>query len=218
MKNMTNIRSKWDFLCGKLWALNRDECFDILNAHYSEPHRHYHNFDHIIYCLDLADKVRGLNNKHCLELELAIWFHDIVYSVTEPNNEEKSVIVFNSSIDNLNAKVYVSKVKINSLILRTKTHKQTNSSSSLSNLMSDIDLAILGDEPEKYDVYEKNIREEYSFVPIDAYQAARSNILNDFLLRDHIYHTSLLKPREKMARANLQRAINNLCVSQVNNL
>ena len=75
---------------------------------------------------------------------------------------------------------------------------------------SDIDLAILGDDPEKYDIYEENIRKEYSFVPLDVYQSARASILSDFLSRENIYHTSLIKPREEMARDNLKRAIENL--------
>ncbi len=45
----------------------------------------------------------------------------------------------------------------------------------------DIDLSILGSPLDKFYDYEKNIRKEYEFVPIDLFREKRSELLKSFL-------------------------------------
>jgi predicted metal-dependent HD superfamily phosphohydrolase len=60
---------------------------------YSEPQRFYHTLTHIEHCLSLFDKIR-----HELEkpdaIELAIWFHDVIYQPGAKNNEQLSADLF----------------------------------------------------------------------------------------------------------------------------
>ncbi|MFV2032544.1 MAG: metal-dependent hydrolase, partial [Gammaproteobacteria bacterium] len=56
---------------------------------YSEPQRYYHTLDHIEHCLSLFDKIcSSLQSPEALEL--AIWFHDIIYRPGSESNEQLS--------------------------------------------------------------------------------------------------------------------------------
>ena len=62
--------------------------------------------------------------------------------------------------------------------------------------------------PEKFDENSAQIREEYSFVPEDAFMAGRKTVLQGFLGRPRLYLTPECHDRfEGQARDNLKRAI-----------
>jgi len=209
-----NIKNRWAYLCGKLWAYNVDGSYDILSHHYNEDHRHYHTFGHILYCLRLMDGLvekTSMSSKQSLELELAIWFHDVIYDPRSSDNEQDSVSVFKSVLSSLKTKTFISEEKVSSLILRTKTHVPDNMcQSDYPNYLNDIDLAILGDSDTAFDEYENNIREEYSWVPPEMFAEKRKEILLGFLNRDRIYHTSFFKDRNDIAKNNIQRSLEKL--------
>ena len=75
----------------------------------------------------------------------------------------------------------------------------------------DIDLAILGHRGEKFDQYEIDVRSEYRDVPEEMWKEGRTQVLDDFLKRDYIYHTpSFKKFFEMQARKNITKSINKL--------
>ena len=75
-------------------------------------------------------------------------------------------------------------------------------------LMVDVDLAILGASVDRFDEYECQVREEYSWVPGWLFRRKRREILRAFLLRPHIFNTEyFLATYEQHARANLERSI-----------
>jgi predicted metal-dependent HD superfamily phosphohydrolase len=60
--------------------------FDELVRKYTEPHRHYHNLNHINTCLIAFDQtVDNISDKFCVEV--AIWFHDVIYDPQKGDNE-----------------------------------------------------------------------------------------------------------------------------------
>jgi predicted metal-dependent HD superfamily phosphohydrolase len=78
-------------------------------------------------------------------------------------------------------------------------------------LLVDVDLAILGAAPERFDEYERQVREEYSWVPGFLFRRKRREILEGFLARPHVYSTDhFLACYEAAARANLVRSIERL--------
>ena len=78
-------------------------------------------------------------------------------------------------------------------------------------LLQDIDLSILGADAELYDRYEGWIRQEYDFVPEEAFRKGRGAVLKGFLDQGVIYHTAELRERlEVLARDNLSRALGKL--------
>ena len=64
-----------------------------LTDSYSEPQRYYHTLDHIEHCLSLFDKICSeVENPEALEL--AIWYHDVVYTPGAKDNEQLSADLF----------------------------------------------------------------------------------------------------------------------------
>ena len=77
--------------------------------------------------------------------------------------------------------------------------------------MIDVDLAILGTPAERFDEYERQVRDEYSWVPGFLFRRKRREILTAFLARPHVYNTERFRVRyEAVARANLARSIERL--------
>lgn len=65
---------------------------------YSEPQRFYHTLAHIEHCLSLFDKIRSkVQNPDALEL--AIWYHDVVYLPGAIDNEQLSADQFMATSD-----------------------------------------------------------------------------------------------------------------------
>jgi predicted metal-dependent HD superfamily phosphohydrolase len=72
----------------------------------------------------------------------------------------------------------------------------------------DVDLAILGADAARFDEYEKQVREEYRWVPAMLYRRTRKAILQGFLSRPTIYRMPLFIERyERPARENLARSL-----------
>lgn len=67
-----------------------------LSTLYSEPHRKYHNLQHIHYCLRQAKEVLGAAVP--LGIHHAIWFHDAVYDpyAAKGTNENNSFSLYDS--------------------------------------------------------------------------------------------------------------------------
>jgi len=77
--------------------------------------------------------------------------------------------------------------------------------------MLDIDLSILGTQPDVYDEFERNIRREYKHVPAFIFRKKRKAILEGFLARNMIYVTKHFQHMlENQARINLIRAVSQL--------
>ncbi|MEA5468385.1 hypothetical protein VB714_05850 [Spirulina sp. 06S082] len=57
----------------------------ILDA-YREKHRYYHTLQHIEECLILYDRLPTKSPT----VEIALWFHDVIYNPQGPNNEMQS--------------------------------------------------------------------------------------------------------------------------------
>ena len=65
------------------------ETYEELLRRYREPHRAYHNCQHLQECL----QVRRLINAAChapAEVDLALWFHDAIYDPLRSDNELRS--------------------------------------------------------------------------------------------------------------------------------
>lgn len=100
------------------------------------------------------------------ELHAIIWFHDIVYVPGAPDNEERSAVLANELLVSNNLDVgFVCRV-----IRETKTH---HSSTAIGKLFNDMDMAILGSSPERYQRYTQQIREEFKAIPDDKFIPGR---------------------------------------------
>lgn len=171
---------------------------------YSEPHRHYHNLCHLAECLSELGSAPHLA-RDPLSVEFALWFHDAVYDTQAKDNEEQSAVLACECLSQAGlSRAFGSRVT--DLIMATK-HSATPTDPDAA-LVTDIDLSILGREASRFKEYEAQIRQEYSWVPAEAFAAGRGKILEQFLNRPRIYfHDAFFSKYENQARANIQGSL-----------
>jgi predicted metal-dependent HD superfamily phosphohydrolase len=179
---------------------------ELMSA-YNSPHRHYHSLQHLRECLDLFERHATAADEPA-EIEIALWFHDAVYDITATDNEAKSAELATTSLTA--AGVNPDKIaRIHEHILATRHSALPVGRDQ--QLLVDIDLAILGANRERFAEYERQVREEYSWVPSPIFQHTRAAILREFLARSPIYNTPALREElEARARDNLARSLEQL--------
>ena len=183
------------------------DIFQTLINHYKESHRHYHNFSHIEAGLELFELV-GDHLKHPDIIKCAWWFHDIIYIPSFEHNELASAefaktLLLQARIDEATtSKIYYS-------ILFTN-HTDTPVDSDTRFLL-DVDLAILGEESEIFQTYEKQIRREFTHLSDEDFTKGRLQFIQQLLAKYRIYFTPLFqKHYEQQARKNLRTSYENL--------
>ena len=202
------VKTKWTELWQKLGVKGAQEShLDTMVAHYSEPHRAYHNLAHISDCLEQFGPVRSRAH-NAGAVELAIWYHDVIYDPRAKDNEERSAEVAVHVAGEAGLPVSFQE-SVKALILATKKHDASLDRDAA--LIVDVDLSILGRDPDRFDQYESQIRQEYNWVSEEAFAAGRTAVLESFLARPAIYGTEFFKSRyERHARENLERSIRSL--------
>ena len=176
---------------------------DVLQR-WDEPHRKYHTLQHLAECLALVDRDRELA-EHPGEVAIAVWFHDAVYDTSRHDNEGASADWASRVLREAGASADVVE-RVHALVMAT-CHDEVPATAD-ARLLVDIDLAILGAAPARFDEYERQIRAEYGFVPEPRFRAKRSAILRAFLDRPALFSTPAYAARfDVPARATLARAI-----------
>ncbi len=184
-------------------AGNGEGLFHSLIARYRESHRKYHTLQHLTECLAAFEEVRHLA-LHPAEVEAALWFHDAVYAARRTDNEERCASWAKTELVAAGAPHDVSE-RVSSLVLATKHDAMPATPDE--QVLVDIDLAILGAPEARFAEYERQVREEYSFVPGFLFRRKRRTILQSFLDRPRIYSTVHFNTAlEQSARENLLRA------------
>ncbi|HSI59717.1 MAG TPA: N-methyl-D-aspartate receptor NMDAR2C subunit [Ideonella sp.] len=177
---------------------------DALLARYAEPHRRYHTLQHLAECIAQLEPARHLA-EHPGEVEIALWFHDAVYELQSKQNEADSAAWAEQAL----AQAGVAEAgvrRVGALVMATR-HDALPSAAD-EQLLVDVDLAILGAPPARFAEYERQVREEYAWVPEPAFQQGRSAVLQQFLQREAIYSTLLFRERlEASARDNLRSSL-----------
>lgn len=179
-----------------------DTAWTQLSSLYLEEGRAYHNLTHIAHMLELMDR-HLLDDEQSIELQLAIWYHDVIYDPKSKENELKSAELCKKVLNDLSKLSSESINKVYLLIMSTQGHSPRMEGEE--NLwMLDLDLSILGAEKERYELYSKEIREEYHFYPEEDYRKGRCQVLGYFLDRKKIYFSELFQGLfEDKARQNL---------------
>jgi predicted metal-dependent HD superfamily phosphohydrolase len=177
-----------------------------LVARYREPHRAYHNLDHIADCLEKLDLARPiLRQDEADAVELALWWHDAVYDAKAGDNEERSAVLFRDAAASHRIAAPLAE-KVERLILLTKTHAPGPDAAEQA--MIDIDLSILGAPLARFAAYDEGIRREYAHIPEDVWRERRARVLDGFLARPRLFATALFHERfDTQARQNLSRAL-----------
>jgi predicted metal-dependent HD superfamily phosphohydrolase len=186
------------------------QLYDEIIAKYDEAHRHYHKLQHLAECLEKFAELHHLAANPA-EIELALWFHDAVYEPKSHNNEQLSADWARSSVLKAGLDKTIAD-HIYNLILATQHHAKPEATDT--KILIDVDLAILGAAPERYNEYEQQIRQEYSHVPEITFRQKRAEILQHFLAQPTLFNTPLFIERyEQQARLNMKHALEQLCLS-----
>ena len=147
----------------------------ILTNLYREGHRNYHDLTHIAQMFDMA---RVMKAKLSEVQTLAIWYHDAIYQPGRSDNESRSAYLAKEHLNGVLEEKDLNLLE--TIIMDTKDHIPSTPESSL---VLDLDMSILGANPDSYKIYMKLIRKEYASVPYNKYVMGRSMVLEDFLAK-----------------------------------
>lgn len=171
---------------------------------YSEPKRFYHKIERIEAIVtelkEVKDRIEDWNT-----VLFSVFYHDIIYKASSNSNEEDSAKLAMQRLSEI--KYPAEKIdKCAQLIIATKNHQFSEDADT--NWLTDADLAILGQNPETYQAYADNIREEYTLYPDFLYNSGRKKALQHFLQMDSIYKTEhFINKYENQARINIQNEL-----------
>lgn len=174
---------------------------DLLKR-WSEPQRRYHTLDHLTAVLDRIDTLAEYADDPDV-VRLAAWFHDAVYLPERSTNEERSARLAERALPE--AGVSQEKTReVARLVRLTVTHDPADDDPN-GQVLCDADLAVLASPPEAYAAYAAAVREEYGFVPDEAFRAGRAAVLRQLLSLPRLFRTPYGEREwEERARENLR--------------
>jgi predicted metal-dependent HD superfamily phosphohydrolase len=171
---------------------------------WAEPHRRYHDDEHLTSLLSTVD---GLGAS--VEVRLAVWYHDAVYDPRAADNEERSAQLAIDALTRLDAQPRIVD-EVARLVRLTATHDPTGDDVN-GRLLCDADLAVLARPWDEYRRYAAAVREEYRHVSDEDFRKGRAAVLRHLLGLPVLYRTPQLHERwEAAARANLTRELDAL--------
>lgn len=193
--------------------------FSIIRDLYMQSWRKYHTLTHIYHFITLAvNYISDKKIKDKINPLLAIWFHDVIYTPTRLDNEERSVELFKQFYEDIKRQLVLSNTlclidvdKVSFYIMCTKNHfKEIEYEDNDLNYLLDFDLYTLGlDDFEKY--YEINKKVEYEYrhhLTDDEWRLGRVKFLKTVLEKKFIYRSK--ETREKLednCRINITKEI-----------
>lgn len=190
--------------------------YQRLMEHYREAHRYYHTLQHLQECFEHLSNLwrfdegqtlseRLLPNTNRAVIEIALWFHDAIYNPHRTDNEFQSGQWAYQVSRAVGLRAEIAH-QIQELILASKHDAMPQHLDA--KILVDVDLAILGAAQKRFDEYEHQIRQEYSWVPEHEFYRARQRILDRFLARPCLYTTPYFQAAlECQAKANLRRSL-----------
>ncbi|MFF4061018.1 hypothetical protein ACFYZ8_36955 [Streptomyces sp. NPDC001668] len=168
---------------------------------WQEAQRHYHTVEHLTAVLDHIDVLEEYAQDPDL-VRLAAWFHDAVYLPDRSENEERSARLAERALSEAGVPAAAT-AEVARLVRLTVTHAPADDDRN-GQVLCDADLAILAAPPSAYAAYTAAVREEYGFVPSDAFRAGRSAVLRQLLELPRLFRTPYGEREwEATARYNL---------------
>ena len=181
---------------------NVELAWSKLERHYSEPHRVYHDREHLAHCMEQLDLANGLINQP-EQVEMAIWFHDIINEPGVRDNEQCSADYFRGLATGLFDPGFIEAVV--ELILAT-THREAPTDPD-QQFICDIDLASFGCPWECFFRDSSAVKAEFSGTEEEYYRGKQA-FLEAMLGRRRIFLTDFFNARyEQQARDNIRQLI-----------
>ncbi len=196
----------WGRCCAGGGAAGAGEAFARVAAGYAEPHRRYHTEAHILHCLEQFDLAAAEVGEPDA-LELAVWFHDVIYEPDAPDNERRSADLF-LELAGPGAEPAL-RERVERLIMAT-VHRAPPAGPD-AGYMVDIDLSSFGLPWERFLRDSVAVREEFPHIPDAEFYARQIEFLGMLLARPRFCFTEFFRARhERRARANIRRYLDSL--------
>ncbi|MFF9148505.1 hypothetical protein ACF1BN_26990 [Streptomyces sp. NPDC014861] len=180
---------------------------DLL-ARWAEPQRRYHTVSHLRAVLARIDELadQGGEGGELELVRLAAWFHDAVYRPDRSENEERSAALAERALNEAGLTAH-EVAEVARLVRLTVTHDPDPGDLN-GETLCDADLAILASDPDTYGGYAAAVREEYAFVPDEAFREGRAAVLRQLLDLPRLFRTPYgAAAWESKARDNLGREL-----------
>jgi len=209
----TQAASDCEALCER-WqrSFGAHPAWKRIEQSYGEPHRHYHTYAHLQTMFGAYDEVRV--QLHFPEaVELAIWFHDLVYQINPAlyaQNETDSARTMREvlGLAPLSSPYVEALPMAEALILATRNHCPSEALLETAERAADarlfLDLDMLGMAVMTPHDYEQAIRAE--FAPVVGgwvYRIKRAEVLEHFQKQEQIFQSSWGQSYERAARNNI---------------
>ncbi|WP_329027901.1 HD domain-containing protein [Streptomyces sp. NBC_01423] len=199
------LRTRWQdaLLAARAGAEGPDPLpyADNLLDRWAEPQRKYHTTAHLAAVLDRIDTLAG-HAANADAVRLAAWFHDAVYRPDRSENEERSAVLAERALPEAGVSEAVTG-EVARLVRLTVTHDPAAGDTN-GEVLCDADLAILAAPPKEYAEYAAQVREEYGFVPDEAFREGRAAVLRQLLGLPRLFRTPYGTAEwEPKARQNL---------------
>ncbi len=173
---------------------------------YGEPHRRYHNAEHLTECLGMLARFKAPAEDPDAA-EAAVWFHDAIYVVGARDNERRSAALARAVLTKLG--LDASRADAVARMIVATEHREEPPTPD-AKLVCDADLSILARPWARYARFAAAIREE-AHLPAAEFNRLRAAFLNSLLAREHVFHTDAFRREfESAARANMRREIESL--------
>lgn len=176
-----------------------------LEQRWSEPHRHYHDLQHLAETLNALGRLGPAGRTE----HLALWFHDAIHTGTPGEDEHLSAELAATLL--LPAGLgRAETAEVSRLVLLTVDHRPAADDQAGARVC-DADLANLGAESDRYLTSVRALRAEFGELDEDAWRAARKAAIKVFSSASPLFHTSLGNSWwEDRARANLAAELKQL--------
>ncbi len=173
---------------------------------YNEPRRRYHTLNHIRHCLYEFDQAARLMDDPDA-VEMALWFHDVIYQPGASDNEWRSAELFRHWSAGQAALTF--QQQVHDLVMAT-THREPPAEGD-AQFVVDIDLSSFGLPWEACERDGGLIRAEFPEVADDEYYPGHLRFLRALYQRPTFFYTGWFQQRyESVARENVIRIIERL--------
>lgn len=201
---VSELEGRWESLWERLDLVPRMGLFETAISRWTEPHRSYHTPQHLLECLKVHAHLAKYSPQANI-VELALWYHDIIYNVSQHDNEERSADLACATFTKSGGSPIMAE-ELRQIVLATSHRHPVKSIEAA--ITVDADLAILGAPKDRFDEYEQQVRNEYAQIEDRHFAAGRIKALSPFLSRKQIFRTPLMRSLlETRAQANLTRSV-----------
>lgn len=197
-------------------ASRAERAFERVIEGYRNPPRFYHTIDHVADVLAHLDwAAEHVANVTALpaddrqtfldSIELAIWYHDIVYDAAAHDNEAESAKFMVEEAEKLRIDPATVREAAQAILI---TADHSSAKTLAERMIADCDLHSLGVSWEQFAHNSAMIRKEYAHVPEAAFFEGRKKFMASLLDKAPLYKTKAFVDRyEQQAEDNIKRLI-----------